>query len=264
MKNTILMLLGLTALFISSCDKEEDEVVVNTCDTCNYDVLQYTNEQIKTIVYNGPVFPDNFVIYDTSGTGGTYFSFFDDAGFINEPAAKDTAEARQLIMDNLSYYESGLGEPIFLTGTDKYFEYTFYKNSTSGHRIHKSSYFEGVKFSWSDYSRNQIVEIGKINVKTIDETVIEELFNTLWCNREYRDKGSAVLQQGTCRQSKDVYKYTMFYTNTNGGDYGMYDEISVYKSVFLINKKTRSVSVEYTLVDKFNGNYNPNTFPTPN
>ncbi|NOZ47319.1 MAG: hypothetical protein GXO79_11145, partial [Chlorobi bacterium] len=171
-------------------------------DSIFIDTLKFSDEEVIDMAYNGPKYPDDFFYEDFNNYKSfIYITVLDSTGLNFQIATSDSLNAIQYVYDSFKYTDTDTSDLKILPGNEKYFEYS---NKTFGNhililRVHKKSYFEGLKYSHRDDSRNQIKYIGKINVNKITCDFVKEFFDRYYFFRNYKNAGAKALK-------RNVYK----------------------------------------------------------
>jgi len=235
--------------------------LVWNCDTNEpkESVDEFTDEAVKSVVYNGPKYPSDFFQEGLFFVVLNYIRESDVLTFI-EPSTNDYDTALIWVhnrLNELSFDTTSLTDG---QSNEKYFEY--YWPHPSLHkpvymfRVHKSSYFEGVEFvGTSDMNMFNIVELGIVNYRPFTLQFAKEFFDQLWFYKHYNIGGAVVLKR-TVSENTSSYKYTIYFTHTVFGDYGLRDKIRLFKGEFELNKSSGVSQINYTLVKEVLGNSN--------
>ena len=108
------------------------------------------------------------------------------------------------------------------------------------------------------YFKNSILDI---NNKTIDTNVLDnankvkEIFD-LYTYIRNSDNGSIKLLLPEITENLNEYTYTYYYFSTSYGDWGLSDNINLYKSTISINKKSGNFESVENKIREVSGKYN--------
>jgi len=178
-----------------------------------------------------------------------------------EPATDNYNTALDLVNIRLGELSLDTNKLVDGQGNEKYFEYKWFPDSTVNHppyffRVHKSSYFEGVKFvGTSDMNQFNIVELGIIIYRPLTLQFVKGFYDQLWFYKHYNMGGAVVLKR-TITENASSYKYTIYFTHTVFGDYGIRDKIRLFEGEFELNKSNGTSQINYTLIKEVLGNSN--------
>jgi len=218
---------------------------------------EYPDDIVKSAVYSGPKYPSDFYQENFYDAVLNYIQQW-DTPTSTEPATDNYNTALDLTHIRLN--ELGLDRSKLIDGqsTEKYFEFNWASDSLITHpeyyfRVHKSSYFEGVKLGTLDENKFQIVELGKINYRPFSIQFVQDFFDRLWFYKHYNFGGAVVLKR-TVLENQNNYNYTIYYTRTTFGDYGLQDKIKVYKGYFDLNKVNGICQINYSFIKEVRGN----------
>lgn len=248
MKKNIVSIVSLVLIFFfCNCSTNEPET----------DADDFSDEFIKYVVYNGPKYPADFYSEVLFQTVLNYIRVLDILTFI-EPSTNDYSTALVWVKNRV--IELGFDITIIVDGqsSEKYFEFHYQHPALAAFyvfRVHKSSYFEGVKFGSKDENANQIIELGKINYRPFSLQFAKEFFDQLWFYKHY-DTGGAVVVKRTVSESINSFRYTIYFTHTIFGDFGLRDKIRLFKGEFVLNTLDGSSQIQHTLIKEVLGNYN--------
>jgi hypothetical protein len=248
-KIILVIAIFILPFFVWNCDTNEPTEITD----------EFSDEAVKSAVYNGPKYPSDFFNADLSSIVLHYIRESDVITF-TEPATDNYNTALDLV--NIRLGELSLDTNKLVDGqvNEKYFEYGWFPDSSVNHppyyfRVHKISYFEGAKFGSQDENFYQIIELGIINYRPFTIQFVKEFFDQIWFYKHYNMGGAAVLRR-TISENTDSYKYTIYFTHTVFGDFGMRDRISLLKGEFELNKSNGTSQINYTLIKEVSGNSN--------
>lgn len=250
MKIILIITVFILSIFVWNCNTNEPQEFSD----------KFPDETVKVAVYSGPKYPSDFFNEDLSNVVLNYIQQSDVLTF-TEPATNDYNIATDLVNIRLNELDLDTNKLIDGQSTEKYFEFNWNPDTTSNHhpyifRVHKSSYFEGVKFvGTSDENMFNIIELGIINYRPFSMQFVKEFFDQLWFYKHYNFGGAVVLKR-TISENLISYKYTIYFTHTNFGDYGIRDKISVFKGDFELNKSNGVSEINYTFIKEVIGNSN--------
>ena len=235
-------------------------IIVLSCDTNEPEELtdEFSDDAVRSAVYDGPKYPSDFFNEDLSNTSLNYISQYDVLTF-TEPATDDYNSALDWVHIRLNELSLDTTNLIDGQSNERYFE--FYWNLPAPlndphiFRVHKNSYFEGVEFGRQDENFFQILELGTVNYRPINLQFVKEFFDQLWFYKHYNFGGAVVLKR-TVSVGLINYHYSIYFTLTNYGDFGQRDKIRLFKGEFELNKSDGTSQIKYTLVKEVLGNYN--------
>ena len=237
------------SFFVWHCDTNEPKEIAD----------EFSDEAVKNAVYNGPKFPSDFF---HEGLADVILNYIMEADVLTftEPATDNFDTA--LVWVNIRLSELSLDTTKLIDGrpSEKYFEFFWPQPVLTEpvymFRVHKSSYFEGVEFvGTSDMNQFNIVELGIINYRPLTLQFVREFFDQLWFYKHFNIGGAVVLKR-TITENASSYKYTIYFTHTVFGDYGVRDKIRLLKGEFDLNKSNGTSQIKYTLVKEVLGNSN--------
>jgi hypothetical protein len=243
------ILISILFFVMWNCDVNETQIPTE----------EFSDDVVKTAVYSGPKYPSDFFYEDLSNVVLNYVEIW-DVPFSTQPATVDYNIAVDYVHTRLTQLELDTTKLIDGQSTEKYFEFNWVPDSSVNHppyifRMHKNSYFEGVKYGRLDNDRGQVLELGKLNYRPITSQTVKEFFDRLWFFKNYNVGGSVVLKR-TIFENINNYLYTIYYTRTVFGDYGLQDRIYLYKGEFQIDKSNGVSQVNYSLIKEVFGNSN--------
>jgi hypothetical protein len=251
MKKIILVItVLLLTILVWNCDTNEPQPILD----------EFSDENVKSAVYSGPKYPSDFFKEDLTDVILNYISESHALTFI-EPATNDYYIALDWVNSRLCELSLDTNKLVYGQLNEKYFEFTWTPDPPSNHppyffRVHKSSYFDGVEFvGTSDMNQFNIVELGMINYRPFTAQFVKEFFDQLWFYKHFNIGGAVVLKR-TIIENTSSYNYTIHFTHTVFGDYGMRDKIRLFKGEFEINKSNGSSLINYTLIKEVLGNSN--------
>jgi hypothetical protein len=249
MKQILLLItLFILPILVWNCDTNEPTEIKD----------EFSDETVKNAVYNGQKFPSDFFHEGLADVVLNYIRESDVTTF-TEPATDNYDTA--LVWVNIRLVELSLDTTNLIDGrpSEKYFEFFWPQPALTEpvymFRVHKRSYFEDVKFGSQDEDFYQIIELGTINFRPFTLQLVKEFFDQLWFYKHYNFGGAVVLER-TVSESLSNYHYTIYFTHTVFGDYGMQDRIMLFKGDFELNKSNGTSQINYTLVKEVFGNYN--------
>jgi hypothetical protein len=248
-KIIIIIAVFILPILVWNCDTNEPKEITD----------EFSDETVKNAVYNGPKFPSDFFHEGLADVILNYIMETDVITF-TEPATDNYDTA--LVWVNKRLSELSLDTTNLIDGrpSEKYFEFFWPHPALTGpdymFRVHKSSYFEGVEFvGTSDMNQFNIVELGILNYRPLDLQLVGEFFDQLWFYKHYKIGGAVVLKR-TITEISNSYKYTIYFTHTVFGDYGIRDKILLLKGEFELNKSNGTSIINYTLIKEVLGNNN--------
>ena len=220
---------------------------------------EFSDEDVKSAVYSGPKFPSDFF---QEGLADVILNYIMEADVITFTESATDNYDTALILVNKRLGELSLDTTNLIDGlpSEKYFEFFWPQPVLTEpvymFRVHKSSYFEGVEFvGTSDMNQFNIVELGMINYRPFTVQFVKEFFDQLWFYKHYKIVGAVVLKR-TITENTSSYNYTIHFTHTVFGNYGVRDKIRLFKGEFELNKSNGSSLINYTLIKEVLGNSN--------
>ena len=136
--------------------------------------------------------------------------------------------------------------------TDYYYviyqEYVVYRPTGEGVTFNNSFFF--FKKSIFDIE-NKIINLNILNNKD----KVKEIFNIYTYIKNRDNKGTKLLLS-EIKNNSNEYIYTYYYFETTFGDWGLSDEISLYKSTITINKNTGKYDSTNDLIRQVKGRSN--------
>lgn len=249
MKKVIFSIAVFVLSFLAfSCDT--NDTGLNTDD--------FSDEIVKSAVYNGPKYPSGFY---TEGLFQTVLNYIREPNALTfiEPSTNDSNTALFWVKNRV--IELGFDSTNIIDGqsNERYFEFKYPSPALASFyifRVHKSSYFEGVEFSGtSDMNMFNIVELGIINYQPFTLQFVKDFFDQLYFFKHYDMIGAVVLKR-TVSESANDFLYTIYFTHTVFGDTGLRDKIYVLKGEFTLHKLDKTSQIEYTFIKEVLGNSN--------
>lgn len=243
------ILISILFFVMWNCDVNETQIPTE----------EFSDDVVKTAVYSGPKYPSDFFYEDLSNVVLNYIEIW-DVPFSTQPATDDYSIAVDYVHTRLAQLELDTIKLIDGQSTEKYFEFNWIPDSSVNHppyilRMHKSSYFEGVKYGILDNVRGQVLELGDLNYRPITLQIVKEFLDRLWFFKHY-NVGSSVVLKRSIFEIANNYFYSIYFTRTVFGDSGLRDRIYLYKGEFQLNKSNGISQVSYSLIKEVLGNSN--------
>lgn len=244
-KNIVSISALLLIFFFGNCSTNEPET----------DADEFSDEFIKSAVYNGSKYPADFYSEGLFQTVLNYIRVSDILTF-TEPSTNDYNTALVWVKNRV--IELGFDTTLIIDGqsNERYFEFQYEYPALAAFyvfRVHKSSYFEGVKFGNQDENANQIIELGVINHRPFTLQFAKDFFDQLWFYKHYNIDGAVVIKR-TVSESINSYLYTIFFTHTTFGEFGLRDKIRLFKGEFVLNTLDGSSQIKYSFIKEVLGN----------
>lgn len=121
--------------------------------------------------------------------------------------------------------------------------YVKWEHDSAGKKSYYDEYVISFKKNICDYTPKRL-HIGselKIIFKTNDLNIIKYVMDYLYYNDTYNIEGF-ILLNSIIEENDNEYKYTFYEIETCYGDWGLQDQVSLVKNVFIINKESGEVS----------------------
>jgi len=261
MKNSILIIV-LTAI-ICGCSKQPPsptEPLPANNFLAAFDSITISNSQILSLAYSSYRFPEGF--YQENLAGG---SIYYENTLSILPLSQRSPHAFELSTNSqnqaLAWSESSAVNSAYYrklvleSQTDKYFQFRrVYQQDTNDvilDRVHKLSYIDRSMFDWF----NPTPYIARLNVRPIDTTIAQDFVEYIWFVWNY-DLGGAQVVATVNRQSIDTAWCVMYTLGRVGGDFGVSDEITLYRSIYSISLQSADVILSTSTLRTVQGNKN--------
>jgi hypothetical protein len=250
MKKILLVItVFILPLFVWNCDTNEPKEITD----------DFSDEVVKSAVYNGPKYPADFY---NEGLFQAVLNYIRESDVLRftEPSTSNYGTALGWVNNRVIELSFDTTNIIDGQSNEKYFEFHYPQPALAApiyiFRVHKSSYFEGVEFSGtSDMNMFNIVELGIVNYRPFTLQFVKEFFDQLWFYKHYNMGGAVVLKR-TVSENLVSYRYMIYFTHTVFGDYGLRDKIRLFKGEFELNKSNGTSQINYTLIKEVLGNSN--------
>jgi len=252
----------LTAI-LCGCSKQSptptEPIPVNN-NQVFFDSISISDSQVLALAYSSYKYPDGF--YQENVAGG---SIYYENTLSILPLNQRLAHASELSTNsrdqalawsesssvNSAYYRKLVTE----SQTDKYFQFTrVYETNPNDillDRVHKLSYLDRSMFD----SFNPTPMVARLNVRPIDTTVVQNLVQYLWFVFNYDINGAQPLATIT-RQSIDTAWCVLYSLGKVGGDFGVPDEITLYRSMYSVSRQSGDVWLLASTVRTIRGKNN--------
>ena len=225
-----------------------------------FDSITISDSQILALAYSSYKYPNGFYREDLAG-GSIYYdntlsilpaSQRSDHAFELSTNSRDQALAwSESTGVNSAYYRKLESE----SQTDRYFQFRrVYQQDTNDvvlDRVHKLSYVDRSMFDWF----NPTQFIAKFNVRPIDTSAVQNFVEYLWFVWEYNTNGSQVVATVN-RQSIDTSWCVMYSLGRAGGDFGIPDMITLYRSIYSVSRQSGEVLFSTSVVRTIQGKNN--------
>jgi len=221
---------------------------------------EFTDQEILTAAYSNSKYPPGFYTEELQG-GNIYY--------VNTVSIKPVNEREhiwiQLCTDNRdeafnwseltcnysSYYRDLIEEK----ETEKYFEFRrVYKenpNDVALFRAHKCAYLDRSMYDF--FKKGPF--IGIYNKKPYKLNEVKELIEYLWFTSNYNIGGVSILNSTTIETGKE-FIHTLYEVSVTYGDWNSYDDISLWKLNYYINKSNGEITFSKSLLKTITGRLN--------
>ena len=256
--NILLIFLTLTVFSILfSCDIQKADEREYKIPVFAQNQTEFTDEELLNATYSDYKFPLNFYIEDLDNASLYYVN----ALSIDSLGSDDNFELSTNSLDQAkswsikSTYENSLFEQGI--ENNKFFEFISKRNpvgkSLMKFRTHKSSYLTRDNYKY-DYLNNSGT-IGVFRKQNFTENDARELIDYLWFIRNYDFEGSKILSSFVVNKQLtiEVHHYELFIV---GGDFNLYDEITLLKKVYEVNRNSGVIMVTWTNIREIDGEFN--------
>ena len=228
----------------------------------------YTKDKLFEIAYSNYKYPEGF--YSEELDGGSLY-------YVNTISIKPLEEREHIWIElstnnrdtafywselsclNSSYYREYVSE----RQTEKYYEFRRVRESNLDDiilsRAHKSSYLDV-----SMYDRFQPGEvIGRYMQRPFQKEHVHELIEYLTFIRTYQTANIQILESAS-EELQNKFSCTLLKLDLSGGDWGVYDEVELWRQTYLIDKSTGDITQSEELVVSYKADYpNPHIKNTP-
>ncbi len=250
----------LLLVFINGCTDQsalitQPEMPVNYEAT--FDSINISDSLLVSLAYSTNKYPEGFYQEDLNGA-----SIYYENTLSILPTDQRTSHATELSTNDRdqafawsestavhsSYYRKLESE----SETDKYFQFRrVYEQRPSDvilDRVHKLSYVDRSMYD----SFNRTPRIAKMNISPIDTLSVKEFVEYIWYVWNYNIYGSKAIAT-VSRQSNDSTWCVLYSLGESMGDWGMQDEIFLYRSVYSVSRQTGNVIYSSSLLRTIKG-----------
>jgi hypothetical protein len=253
MKSSILSLIAL--LLLNACNHTNPIKPSPPSGVMIFnDTSDLTDENVFQAVYSNYKSPPGFY-QDSARTHAIYY----ESSLSILPSTNRKTEAFELSTNvrdqafawsesssvNSSYYRNLVSE----RQTDKFFEFTRvyqqHPSDTLFSRVHKLTYLDRSMyntFNWAYDSFHGSAMLGIFNARPIDTVTTLELGEYLWFLQDYQSAGAKAL---LCFANDfgDRVDFTLYHTVVYYGDFGVQDQILLFRSVVHLAKLSGNISL---------------------
>ena len=221
---------------------------------------KFTDKEILDAVYSNYKTPDGFFV-DTLEKGEKisdsvyYVRMLENNNWIFY-CTNDINTAKQLVDRDIAEYhktDDSSGRMIVdASENEKFFEFKTLETHKTlpgmkyylRYRAYKCSYLSDLQYGMY-YKKDKSISdgyIGTFTKKPITTENVKELVEFLWYSAfsNYNLGGAKVLSSFT-GENGDSIKHTLFETSTTYGDWGLYDQITLIKSIYTVNKNSGEI-----------------------
>ncbi len=240
-----------------------------------YQEFTYSEEEIRDFIYSNKNVPDDFyweIMYEEDN----YSFFFIYPGIMNGSenntffSTNDFNEAQNFVLQYLQKPNISAKNITTTYENEKFFEFQTELNifgslHITKYRVHKSSYIYLNDLSYSEWAtdlklgQNESLEIGFFKQNPINTTNIKELVGYLWFMKNWMMYGHVVADYVISTENNTI-SVILLETQMVGGDWGMYDSITLVYSKYSINIISGNISLWRETFSRFNEIYHPNPF----
>lgn len=256
MKTSIKLIFLSNIIFcFLSCDKKNDNEIVYKIPNFTSTQTEFSDDELLNATYSNYKFPSNFY-HENLGDTNLYY--------VNTLSI-DSAENGKSIQLSTNSFEKAKDWSIKSTyensefkngiNSEKFFEFIRITNpednSIIKFRTHKSSYL--TRDNYNFFNKSDTIGIFKKLNFSVDDT--KELIDYLWFISNYNNRSEKILSSFAVdnQQIFEVYHYELHIVY---GDFNLYDEITLIKKVYEIERNTGVITVTETIIRKINGEYN--------
>ncbi|NQZ77682.1 MAG: hypothetical protein HRT61_16505 [Ekhidna sp.] len=249
MRIWILIILG--TCFLTSCDKEDENIYVVPEFEPNQS--EFTNEELLNATYSSFKIPNGFYS-ENLGDTSLYYVNTVSIDSSNQWIELSTANSNQALdWSERSTYEGSQFNPG--TQSEKFYEFVRYDNPRDNiiikFRTHNEAYFSREGFDFF----NRTGPIGIFNKEGFNADHAKELIDYLWFTHEYNNGSAKVLSSyaESTITSIRVIHYELF---IGYGDFGLNDEITLNKNAFEIQLTNGQITKSTQLIRTISGERN--------
>ncbi len=220
----------------------------------------WLDEELREIAYSDHKYPDGF--YQEELEGGNLY--YENTVSINEGEpiwieldTMDYAQAlewSELSSAHSAYYRDLVDE----RETEKYFEfrriYSLNPTDIILSRVHKTDYLD--KSMYDHFSPDNPI-LGIFNKRPVDTASVRELIEYMWFALNYNFLGSKVLESYSVDCEEEA-KHILVVLSIAYGDWGIYDQITLGRLTYTVNKTTGEIIRDSEVLKTILGNFNPN------
>lgn len=256
MKTSIKLIFLSSVIFcFLSCDKKNDNEIVYKIPNFTSTQTEFSDDELLNATYSNYKFPSNFY-HENLGDTNLYY--------VNTLSI-DSAENGKSIQLSTNSFEKAKDWSIKSTyensefkngiNSEKFFEFIRITNpednSIIKFRTHKSSYL--TRDNYNFFSKSDTIGIfNKLNF-TVDDT--KELIDYLWFISNYNNRSEKILSSFAVN-NQQIFEVHHYELHIVYGDFNLYDEITLIKKVYEIERNTGVITVTETIIRKINGEYN--------
>lgn len=256
MKTSIKLIFLSSVIFcFLSCDKKNDNEIVYKIPNFTSTQTEFSDDELLNATYSNYKFPSNFY-HENLGDTNLYY--------VNTLSI-DSAENGKSIHLSTNSFEKAKDWSIKSTyenfefkngiNSEKFFEFIRITNpednSIIKFRTHKSSYL--TRDNYNFFSKSDTIGIfNKLNF-TVDDT--KELIDYLWFISNYNNRSEKILSSFAVN-NQQIFEVHHYELHIVYGDFNLYDEITLIKKVYEIERNTGVITVTETIIRKINGEYN--------
>ena len=253
----LILISGITFCFLS-CDKKKDIEKVYEIPIFTSTQTEYTDNELLNATYSEYKIPSDFYSENLRDTSIYYVNMVSIDSMENgnsfELSTNSSTKAKNWSIKSTyenSEFKNGVN-------SEKYFEFirisTPNDNSIIKFRTHKTSYLtrDNYDFIYQSGETGAIGIFRKTNFSIYDS---KELIDYLWFVRNYDNGSKKILSSFTVdkQQIFEVHHYELY---TVYGDFNLYDEISLKRNIYSIDRSTGVITVTETIIRTINGEYN--------
>ncbi len=259
MKNIILYI--SIPLISLSCNSPNDQAADLIYLPPNIqDSTQVTDENVLRAVYSAYRYPASFVTEEYQGASPYYentisiFKLNERPTYWKELSTNDRNQAFAW-SESCSVYSSYYRKLVSERETEKFFEFrrVWEAHPTDAilSRVHKASYLDRTMHD----RMNPRDTIAVFKARPVDTASVKELIEYLWYAGNYDFGGAKVLCLDVTDRGPFV-EYLLFHTEVSYGDWGLRDQIGVFRSLFTVAKGTGVVVYNKYMLRSMTGKLN--------
>lgn len=256
-------LLLAVAIFIAGCSDRDvspiqPEPAISYVAT--FDSISITDEALLQLSYSWFKFPPGFYQENLAGAGIYYENTLsiiplsqrtDHSSELSTNSRDQALAWSESTSVNSAYYRTLESE----RQTDKYYEFrrVYQQNPIDVvlSRVHKLSYIDRSMFD----SFHPTPLIGVLNLSPIDTSSVRTLTEYLWFTQNYSTHGAKALA-AVPAESPDSVKCALYPIQIVYGDFGVRDQISLYRQQYSVERQTGSIVLNKSLLRTVQGRTN--------